>query len=47
MILIDICGKGGVYSNKEKYRELISGEIFEGDIHVDPYRVMVLEKINN
>ena len=47
VILADVCGNGGVYSNKEKYRELISGEIFEGDIHVDPYRVMVLEKTNN
>ena len=45
IILVDVCGKGGMYYNKTKYRDIISGEIFENDITVKPYQVMVLEKI--
>ena len=44
VILADVCGKGGTYENKEKYRDIISGRIFENDITVKPYEVLVLEK---
>ncbi len=45
VILVDICGKGGNYHNKTRYRDIISEEVFENDIPVKPYEVMVLEKI--
>ncbi len=45
VILVDVCGRGGKYRNKAKYRDIISGEVFEDDIKVGPYKVMVLEKI--
>ena len=45
VILTDVGGKGGIYHNTEKYRDIISDKIFENDITVEPYGVMVLEKI--
>ena len=45
VILVDVCGKGGIYHNEIKYRDIISEKIFESDITVKPYEVMVLEKI--
>ena len=45
VILADVCGNGGMYYNEIKYRDIISGRVFEQDIHVQPYEVMVLEKI--
>lgn len=44
VVLTDVCGKGGVYRNKKKYRDIISGRVFENDISVGPYGVMVLEE---
>ena len=45
VILVDVCGKGGVYHNKTRYKDIISERIFERDIVVNPYEVMVLEEI--
>ncbi len=45
VILLDVCGKGGIYHNKTKYRDIISDRVFENDIAVSPYEVLVLEKI--
>ena len=45
VILVDVCGKGGVYHNKTRYKDIISERIFERDIAVNPYEVMVLEEI--
>ncbi|MBQ9387286.1 MAG: beta-galactosidase [Lachnospiraceae bacterium] len=45
VILTDVCGKGGIYRNSKKCREIISGRIFENDITVDPFGVMVLENL--
>ena len=45
VILVDVCGKGGIYHNKTSYRDIISGKTFDDDIIVKPYGVMVLEKI--
>ena len=43
VILADVCGKGGVYRNKTRYKDVISGKVFENDITVNPYEVLVLE----
>ncbi len=45
VILVDVCGKGGVYYNKAGYKDIISGKVFESDIPVEPYGVLVLEKL--
>jgi len=45
VVLVDVGGNGGIYHNKTKYRDIISGRTFEGDITVNSYEVMVLEKI--
>lgn len=45
VILNDVRGFGGVYHNKEKYKDIISGEIYDSDITVEPFGVKVLEKI--
>lgn len=45
VILHDVGGKGGTFYNKTKYRDIISERIFENDINVQPFEVMVLEKI--
>lgn len=45
VILVDVCGKGGTYYNKTRYKDIISERIFENDIILKPYEVMVLEKI--
>ena len=45
VILADICGNGGIYHNNVRHRDIISKRIFENDIPVRPYEVMVLEKI--
>ena len=47
VILTDVGGSGGVYHTNARYKELISGEIMENDITVEPYAVMVLETIEN
>ena len=44
VILVDVCGKGGIYHNRKHYREVISGKEWEGDISVHPYEVLVLER---
>ena len=44
VILVDVCGNGGTYHNNVKYRDIISDRIFEDDITLKPYEVMVLEK---
>jgi len=45
VIITDVGGNGGIYHNKTKYRDIISERIFENDIIVKPYEVIVLEKI--
>lgn len=45
VILVDVCGKGGIYHNNTRYRDIISETIVENDIVVKPYEVLVLEKI--
>ena len=45
VMLLDVSGKGGVYHNNIKYKDIISDRVFEDDITVNPYEVMVLEKI--
>ncbi len=45
VILTDVGGNGGIFYNKTKYRDIISERIFENDIKLEPYEVMVLEKI--
>ena len=45
VILLDVGGKGGIYHNKTRYKDIISDRIFESDISLEPYEVMVLEKI--
>lgn len=45
VILADVCGNGGIYHNNVRHRDIISERIFENDIPVRPYEVMVLEKI--
>lgn len=45
IILVDVGGKGGTYFSKTKFRDIISNRIFLSDITVNPYEVMVLEKI--
>ena len=46
VILVDVNGNGGIYHNKTRYKDIISEEIFESDITIKPYQVMVLEKID-
>lgn len=45
VILVDVCGKGGIYHNNIRYRDIISDTIIENDIVVKPYEVLALEKI--
>lgn len=45
VILVDVCGRGGIYHNNTRYRDIISETIVENDIVVKPYEVLVLEKI--
>ena len=45
VILVDVCGKGGIYHSETRYRDIISDTIFEQDIPVGPYQVMVLERM--
>ena len=45
VILVDVGGKGGKYHNKTRYKDIISDRIFENDISLEPYEVMVLEKL--
>ncbi|MBE6728185.1 MAG: hypothetical protein E7562_06035 [Ruminococcaceae bacterium] len=45
VILTDVCGKGGIYHNKTRYKDIISERAFDDDIVIKPYEVMVLEKI--
>ncbi len=45
VILVDVCGKGGTYHNTTRYMDLISEKVIEADITMQPYEVMVLEKI--
>lgn len=47
VVLVDVCGKGGIYRSETEYKDIISGRVFKGDIVVAPYEVMVLEKIKN
>lgn len=43
VILLDICGNGGVYHNSRPLTDRLTGEAFTGDIPVQPYQVRVLE----
>lgn len=43
MILVDICGRGGVYHNSKPLCDLLTGNKYTGDITVEPYSVLVLE----
>lgn len=45
VILVDVCGKGGIYHNNIRYRDIISDTIIENDIVVKPYEVLAFEKI--
>ena len=45
VILVDVCGKGGIYHNKIRCKDIVSEKIFENDIILEPYQVMMLEKI--
>ncbi len=45
VVLLDVCGKGGKYHNKTRYKDIISERVFENDITVSPYEALVLEKI--
>ena len=45
VVLTDVSGEGGVFRSGAAWRDLISGGIFDGDVTVAPYGVMVLEKI--
>jgi len=45
VILVDVGGKGGAYHNKTRYKDIITEKIFEEDIVLEPYQVMVLEAI--
>ncbi len=45
VILVDVCGRGGIYHNTERYKDIISGKLMENDITLQPYEVMVLEKM--
>ena len=47
VILADVCGKGGVYRGEDEYRDVITQRLFKGDIQINPYEVLVLEKIGN
>ena len=47
VILADVGGEGGTYYNDKKYRDIISGKVFEGDIAVGAYEVMVLEAVGS
>ena len=43
--LVEVGGKGGEYKNDASYRDVISGRIFNENIKLDPYEVLVLEKM--
>ncbi|MBO4468634.1 MAG: beta-galactosidase [Clostridia bacterium] len=45
VILVEVCGRGGEYSNDAKFKDIISGKTFDGNITLEPYEVKVLEKI--
>ena len=46
VIVMDVIGNGGIYHNKTRYKDIISEKIFDNDITITPYQVMVLEKID-
>ncbi len=45
VILMNVGLQSGIYHNKTRYKDIISEKIFKDDITVNPYEVMVLEKI--
>ncbi len=45
VILVDVGGKGGTYHNQARFKDIISEKVFEDDITLKPYEVLVLEKI--
>ncbi len=45
VILMNVGLQSGIYHNKTRYKDIISEKIFENDITVNSYEVMVLEKI--
>lgn len=45
VILVEVGGKGGEYKNDASYRDVISGRIFNENIKLAPYEVLVLEKM--
>ncbi|MBR4910120.1 MAG: beta-galactosidase [Clostridia bacterium] len=47
VILAEIGGKGGTFYGDTVYKDLISGKILRGDIELEPYQVLVLEKAEN
>lgn len=42
VILVDVCGKGGIYRNNKRCKDIISNRVFESDITVNSYEVLVL-----
>ena len=44
VILVDICGNGGIYRNDKPLCDILTGNKYDGDIKVEPYGVLVLEE---
>ena len=44
VILVDICGNGGIYRNNKPLCDILTGNKYYGDIKVEPYGVLVLEE---
>lgn len=42
VILVDVCGKGGVYHNDKTLCDVLTANKYNGDITVEPYQVLVL-----
>ena len=42
VILVDVCGKGGVYHNSKPLCDILTANKYNGDITVEPYQVLVL-----
>ena len=44
VILVDICGNGGVYHNDKALTDILTGNRYTEKITVEPYQVLVLEE---
>ncbi|MCQ2450110.1 MAG: beta-galactosidase [Clostridia bacterium] len=44
VIVLDVRGKGGIYHNSIRYKNLVTGDVVDGDITVEPFGVAVLEE---